>query len=475
MRHAYKWLVLLALIGISRSASAHFIWLQVDPAEKPARVNLWFSESFAPGDANLLDKVSQTKAWIRGADGSNRPLELQKQATGDQGAWSAAAEALQPDASCIEATCDYGVITRGGSTFLLQYSARHLPTGDSGKLASAASHSSFPLEIAPSLEKNALRLNIQFEGKPATDAQLFVTGPDGEEKQLKLDSTATARIENAKPGAYAVRAGLYQKIPGEHDGKKYDEVRNWTTLTFELPSQDDHAATTKNFTAVKTAAATASTKNSSSADPAAVEMLRKAREGRAIWEHFPGFSADVSVTIDGKTEKGSLSVDDSTTATVKLNDKQLSDWAEEQASTLVQHRLPAEFPDEKPTFADHEETHPLGRLILLNDSDYSSVYRVRDNTVMEVNRHAGPVRFTISVLETQLNAEGKYLPRVFGMTTWDEKTGEVKSSSTYLNTWKRVGNFDLPERILEVQTGPGDRHVREIKFTNYQLLTPQKK
>lgn len=270
-------------------------------------------------------------------------------------------------------------------------------------------------------------------------------------------------------------AGLYQKLPGERDGKKYDEVRNWSTLTFELPPCDEHAdSATKNAATVKTSTATA-TADSSPGDPAAIELLRKVRDGRAVWEHFPGFAADISVSIDGKTETGSLSVDDSSSATVKLNDEKLREWAEEQASTLVQHRLPAEFSDEKPTFADHEESHPLGRLIQLGDSDYSSVYRIRDNMVMEVNRHAGPVRFTISVLETQLNSEGKYLPRVFGMTTWDEKTGEVKSSSTYLNTWKRVSNFDLPERILEVQTGPGDRHVREIKFTNYQLLASQKK
>jgi hypothetical protein len=95
--------------------------------------------------------------------------------------------------------------------------------------------------------------------------------------------------------------------------------------------------------------------------------------------------------------------------------------------------------------------------------------------VMEVNRHAGPVRFTISVLETVTNKEGKYLPRVFSITTWDEKTGEMKSSSSYLNTWTRVGSFDMPERIVEIETKPGERHVRELAFSNYHLTEAAKK
>ncbi|HEY2827010.1 MAG TPA: DUF3386 family protein [Pirellulales bacterium] len=468
MRSACKWIVLLTAMGISRPAAAHFLWLQVDPADKPTRVNLWFSESFEPGDANLLDKVAKTKAWICEADGSNRPLVLQKQVSGDQGAWSAAIEAMpagQTKSACIEATCDYGVVSRGGSTFLLQYSARHLPAGTGGELRNVANHSSIPLEVNARQKNNELAISIQFDKKPTTDAQLFVIGPDNEERELKLDSNGNAQIEKAAPGNYAIRAGLYQKISGERDGKKYDEVRHWSTLTFELASGKEYAAAApKKLSVVKTVG-----------DPAAVELLRKARDGRAVWVNFPGFTADVSVAVDGKSEHGALAVDDSSTASVKLTDEKLREWAEEQASTLVQHRLPSGFSDEKPTFADDGKNHPLGRLIQLGDSDYSSAYRIRDNMVTEVNRHAGPVRFTISVLETEQNKDGKYLPRVFSMTTWDEKTNQVKSSSTYLNTWTRVGNFDLPERILEVQTGPGDRHVREMTFTNYRLSELQKK
>jgi hypothetical protein len=42
-------------------------------------------------------------------------------------------------------------------------------------------------------------------------------------------------------------------------------------------------------------------------------------------------------------------IDESTTSSAKLSDKVLRDWVEEQASSLVQHRLPSGFDDEKPT------------------------------------------------------------------------------------------------------------------------------
>jgi hypothetical protein len=473
MQSISRILALLLLFGTARTAAAHFLWLEIEPAGKPEQVNLWFSESFEPGDATLLDKVANTKVSIHGADGAEHPLELQKQVNQEQGAWTASIATADRDAKtgCINATCDYGIVNRGG-TFLLEYYARHLSALDAKNAAA------FPLNVAARQENNAMVLNVDFQGKPATDAQLFVTGPDRVEQEVKLDANGSARIEKPAAGAYAVRAGLHQKQSGERDGKKYDEVRHWSTLTFETTGQALSAAPKKdakeNLLAENTAAVPAK-EAPSAADPAAAEMLRKARETRAVWENFPGFTADVTVDIDGKQEHGKLSVDDASVASVELSDKTLQAWTEEQAGSLVQHRLPSGFADEKPTFADEEKDHPLGRLIRLGDSDYGSVYRIRDNQVMEVNRHAGPVRFTISVLESEKNKDGKYLPRVFNMTTWDEKTNEVKSTSSYLNTWTRVGNFDFPQHILEIESEPNNRHVRELTFTNYRLTEPAKK
>ena len=53
---------------------------------------------------------------------------------------------------------------------------------------------------------------------------------------------------------------------------------------------------------------------------------------------------------------------------------------------------------------------------------------------MEVNRSAGKLRFTISVLEIERNAEDKYLPRAFTMNFFDAASGEFKMSLGYWNS-----------------------------------------
>src|SRR5205809_373808 len=45
------------------------------------------------------------------------------------------------------------------------------------------------------------------------------------------------------------------------------------------------------------------------AEPTAAEQMRKEHDGRVQWVAFPGFSADVVLTQDGKSAKGTLSVD----------------------------------------------------------------------------------------------------------------------------------------------------------------------
>jgi hypothetical protein len=460
MKRLLSLFVILSLAAIARPAMAHFLWLQSDAESKPAKVQLWFSETTVPGEATILDNVSQAKVWIPQADGSQQAVKLEKQVNGDVGGWIAT---VAEEPSAIEATCDYGVITRG-ETFLLQYHARHL--GAKGLDAAAKSTSKpLPLDIVTRRDGKSLVFEVRFDGKPAADAQLMVIAPNNEEREVKLDTAGTARIEDAAPGDYALRAREELKTPGERDGKKYDLIRHYTTVTFRLPGQaGEQAAAPKAHTIPVATTATPDANG-----PTAAELLQKARDARAVWENFPGFKAEVEARIDGKVEHGTISVDNEGTTAVSFNDDKIKSWAEQQAGSLVQHRLPSGFGEEKPEYADEDTNHPLGRLVKIGDAGFGSVYRIRDNQVTEVNRTAGPMKFTISVLESEKNSDGKYLPRVFSITNWDGKSGDIKSSSAVINTWTQVGKFDLPAHILEVTTTPGDRQVRELTFSNYKL------
>jgi hypothetical protein len=80
-------------------------------------------------------------------------------------------------------------------------------------------------------------------------------------------------------------------------------------------------------------------------------------------------------------------------------------------------------------------------------------------------------RFTITVTEVSRNSAGKYLPKTYSVSFWDAKTGNLKSTNTVLDEWTRVGRWDLPKRLLSIDTrDEGRRNVRQIHFSNLKLL-----
>ena len=170
--------------------------------------------------------------------------------------------------------------------------------------------------------------------------------------------------------------------------------------------------------------------------------------------------------ISAKTE-----IDADGIVTVEMPASPTKDWVEEQLNSLVQHRMPdGEVSQGDVKFSDSDESHPLGRKIDLGDPSLQSAYRIKDDVIMEVNRSMGPMRFTISVLEIERNPEYKYLPRSFVMNFFDSKTDELRESLGYWNSWQRVGQFDLPKKIIEVDARKGGSGTKEIVFENPRLL-----
>jgi hypothetical protein len=90
--------------------------------------------------------------------------------------------------------------------------------------------------------------------------------------------------------------------------------------------------------------------------------------------------------------------------------------------------------------------------------------------ITEVQRKMGAGRFTITVVDVHRNAEGKYLPQLYAVNAWNEDGG-LASASTQQNIWTRVGAFDLPQRVVDVQAR-GDRahHVIRLDFSDHKLL-----
>lgn len=436
--------LVMVCLALAAPARAHFIWLDVVPAADGAcEARLYFSEQPAPGEAHLVGKVAQTKVWLRGVSGDSSPLALSA-APGDDLA-ALVAPCPPADAASLEAVCDYGVYERGPG-ILLHYYAKRL-TGDWTRHPALARAERLKLDIAPHLLAGKLAVDVRYDGKPAAGAKLVVVDPAGDQRELQTDAQGRAEIA-ARGGRWALRAAhIEADRGGEKDGKKYAQTWHYCTLLVDVPT------------------------GKSVAEISAADALERARAGRAVWKDFPGLAADLTLRGGDKEVTGKVEIDADGIVSFEAPESPLAEWAEEQLNSLVQHRMPeGEVSTGNVTWVDENDDHPLGRKIRLDDTELASAYRLKDDVIMEVNRWMGPIRFTISVLEIERNPEGKYLPRSFAMNFFDAKSGELKNSLAYRNQWQRVGNFDVPQRILEIDAKKGGSSTKEIVFENCRLL-----
>jgi hypothetical protein len=209
----------------------------------------------------------------------------------------------------------------------------------------------------------------------------------------------------------------------------------------------------------------------------ATKLLAEARAARAQWEKFPGFRARMTIDIEGKITKGTVEVSPKGKVTIEAKGDEKSDaveWARGQIAQIVSHRLDNSASLDTPcAFVDDNKDHPLGRAIRVLNDEFHSSYRVRDRQIIVVNRQMKDSRFTITVMENKLNKEKKYLPACYVVNTWDGKTDALTSSAAYHQTWKRIGDYDLPSTLTIVMAtgsaGSG-QSARSLKLTTHDLL-----
>lgn len=442
---------MMTLLVSQAQAFGHFLWLNVPAGgEKPAAAEIYFAETAEPGEAHLVSKIAGTKAWLRtAAHAEAQPISLKKVENDSEGKLVATAAANRTYA--VEAVCDYGVVAKGEKPFLLQYYAKYLATASNDELVKLGKSSRLPLDIQPQLANDAVRLRVTWNETPLANAEVVVHFPGGDSLDNKTNEDGEVEVRAKERGLYAIRARHIENRSGDRDGKSYDQVRHYATLTLALPGADS-TATAKGQTAA--------------------ELLRNAREARAVWNDLPGFTTDIVVHFNDERVEGKLIVNSDGDVTIKTPEFAGSEWLEEYLASVMQHRMPEGPRNEDVRYVDDGDDHPLGRKIALGDGQQDSIYRIKGDVVAEVNRRAGPNRFTISVLEVTRNAENKYLPMYYTMTFWD-KEGQVVSSSTTHDTWTRVGNFDLPLKTVQVTTGKDRRDVKVLEFKNHRLHEPE--
>jgi uncharacterized protein DUF3386/uncharacterized protein DUF4198 len=425
-------------------ARAHFIWIVPDGD----KAKVVFSDSLEPDPNVPLDKIATMSLWIRGGDGQLSKVSWTKTAGSLNLATTGEGDRI------LGGACRYGVITRGGKTFLLNYYPKYIPSG----AKHAKAWDKLPLEILPG---EAGHFTVLFNGKPAANAEVVILAA-GDKKidPLTTNGDGSFTVKTATPGVYGIRARHIEATPGTFEGEKYEEVRHYATLVFTANKAGAQSE-------VREAAALAL--NRPDADPAATKLLSDARAARANWDRFAGFSADAEVNFDGKVFKSKVEVD--ATGKVKFEDldKSTEGWAKRTLASIVGHRIGGAGSLETPcAFADKDERHPLGRLINVLSDELHSSYRIRDRQIMVVNRTQGESRFSITMQENRTNAENRFLPASFVVHYWDAKTGELTRTEANLQTWTRVGAYDLPV-TARVITATKELSTRSLTLSNHRL------
>ncbi len=432
--------LLLLVTLVAAQAQAHFLFIRIGPhAEAGRGVEVFFSERAEAGDAFFVPRIAHTKLWMQETPGKFQSLDV-RQATDRLRAFLPSRGAVS-----VVGECEYGVVQRDVA-FLLQYYPKAI-AGDATKINAMQARPSIPLEIMPRIDGKKITFTVLHQGKPLPNTKLTTVDDDLVNEELTTDKSGQVTWSPEPGGHYCVYTSHILKEAGKKDDRSYVEIRRFATIAFHWPLVRDGA------------------------DPEAVAMFQKAIAARAAWKSFPGFTANIEGSVDGRFFTGKVQIDKEGSVDMKLDEETASEWVESQLGSIVLHRMASSGgPPPVLRFADQDVANPLGRLLTFVGGTFASSYRVRDNQIMVVNRNIGKQNFTITVLDNTRNQDNQYLPRSYVVRYWDAQTGKLDRTQTVLNRWQRVGTLDLPSELVQISSSAAGLTTRSFQLSNHKLL-----
>ena len=209
-------------------------------------------------------------------------------------------------------------------------------------------------------------------------------------------------------------------------------------------------------------------------DPKAREALREVFGNTARWSSdFNGFTADVTVNINGSEESGTITVKNPKEIEHSIKSEKHKEFLNENMASIAMHRGSRSFEDSdgkyKLAFAD-DGSHPQGRAVTMGGDGMNSFYRIKEGRIHQINRKTPRMSFTINVEESVKNLEDKFLTHKYTVYYFNPENGSIKDVESYTDDFKRVGSFDLPEyrRIISAESGTVE--VGFMKLKNHKIL-----
>jgi hypothetical protein len=212
--------LVVGLVAVA-AAQAHFPF--VVPDDKGQSAKVVFSDGLEP-DVNVnIEKIANTKLTLRDAAGKESALEWKK------GEGFYAVNVPGTGDRVVYGTTDYGVLQKGDSKpFKLMYYPKAVIGAPAAALGEKAA-----LDVVAEGGSAKVRFRVLAAGKPVADSEVTVMLPGGTKKAVATDKEGfTPPFEGG--GRYAVYAKLIEPKAGEHNGKKFDEIRHYATLVCDV-------------------------------------------------------------------------------------------------------------------------------------------------------------------------------------------------------------------------------------------------
>ncbi len=468
-------IALVALAAFVLPAKAHFVWIL--PTDSKDTVLVVFGEGDGPDEYVPVTKIKQTRIAAYNGKAVSLKVNTTMKRKGKINAYFVS---VPKNVDFLAGKCVYGVISKGKTTFKLVYHPKMVTHPKFGEVQVYKNtnwkkgHNPEIFEIVATRSGSKIKGQVVMNHEPVPNSEVVIRVAGGDD-QITTKTNKDGRFHCKAPkgkGTLLIRARLIDSKAGTYQGKKYPETRHYATLS--IPS----VATSK--TAQKT--------NAPKEDPRASNLLKEARQARAVWKNFPGFTANLEVNVNGKIYKTPVTITSKGRVQTELKDEVLQRWLRRQVGSIVSHRLSNAAEYNTPcAFADDNKKHPLGRRILILNDELHSSYRIRNKQIIEVFRSTGPIRFKITVLNNYRNRDKKFLPASYVVNSWNAKTNKLVSSTAFHDTWKRIGRFDLPATMTivnatslkgqtvsttaEASDTPQYLDVKTLRFTNHKLLS----
>lgn len=227
MRKSYKAALFTLAVApfITANAQAHYLWIE----QTNAGAQLFFGEvqegvkEKSPGK---LDNIKAPAASVQKAKG--QALDATDARRMEQSfviADSKGAAAV----TVVEESLEVKDLTKHGLG--LAKSNYYARAGNA-----AAGNATMALDVQ---QQAANRFTVTYRGQPLANAKLEVIAPNTWVQEHKTNAKGTVEINTPWRGQYVLHVLHVDATPGEHQGKKYESLRNHLTYTFVSPKGAD--------------------------------------------------------------------------------------------------------------------------------------------------------------------------------------------------------------------------------------------